>query len=67
MTLLLTKIGLCQYQEEKSMLKRIKLERSRSGDCVFRSYRFAMTTTGEYSNYHGAFSNGFSSGNVCCS
>lgn len=24
------------------------------GDCVFRSYRLAMATTGEYSNYHGA-------------
>jgi subtilisin-like proprotein convertase family protein len=26
------------------------------GDCVFRSYRLAMATTGEYSNYHGATS-----------
>lgn len=27
-----------------------------SGDCVFRSYRFAVTATGEYSNFHGATS-----------
>lgn len=26
------------------------------GDCVFRSYRLAVATTGEYSNYHGATS-----------
>ncbi len=26
----------------------------KAGDCVFRSYRLAMATTGEYSNYHGA-------------
>ncbi len=26
----------------------------KSGDCVFRSYRLAMATTGEYSNFHGA-------------
>lgn len=24
------------------------------GDCMFRTYRLAMATTGEYSNYHGA-------------
>lgn len=29
---------------------------SKAGDCVFRSYRLAMATTGEYSNYHGATS-----------
>lgn len=28
---------------------------SRSGDCLFRSYRFSITATGEYSNYHDAF------------
>ncbi|MEL6986252.1 MAG: reprolysin-like metallopeptidase [Bacteroidota bacterium] len=27
---------------------------ARSGDCIFRSYRLAMATTGEYSNFHGA-------------
>jgi len=27
-----------------------------SGDCVFRSYRFSVTATGEYSNYHDATS-----------
>lgn len=26
----------------------------RAGDCVFRSYRLVVATTGEYSNYHGA-------------
>lgn len=26
----------------------------KSGDCVFRSYRLAIATTGQYSNYHGA-------------
>jgi PKD repeat protein len=25
------------------------------GDCTFRTYRLAMATTGEYSNFHGAF------------
>ena len=46
----------CLYQEEKSKVKDNHESDSRSGDCVFRSYRFAMTATGEYSNYHGAFS-----------
>ncbi|MDX1408327.1 MAG: zinc-dependent metalloprotease family protein, partial [Saprospiraceae bacterium] len=27
-----------------------------SGDCTFRSYRLAVATTGEYSNFHDAFS-----------
>jgi regulation of enolase protein 1 (concanavalin A-like superfamily) len=27
-----------------------------AGDCTFRTYRLAMATTGEYSNYHGATS-----------
>jgi len=26
---------------------------NKAGDCVFRSYRLAVATTGEYSNYHG--------------
>lgn len=30
----------------------------KSGDCVFRSYRLAMATTGQYSNYHGASNSG---------
>ncbi len=46
----------CLYKEEKSHIKEKKENDSRSGDCIFRSYRFSMTTTGEYSNYHGAFS-----------
>ena len=29
---------------------------ARAGDCTFRSYRLAMATTGEYSNFHGATS-----------
>ena len=28
------------------------------GDCMFRTYRLAQATTGEYSNYFGAFSIG---------
>lgn len=28
----------------------------KAGDCIFRSYRLAMATTGQYSNYHGAMS-----------
>jgi len=46
----------CLYKEEKSNAKEDKKSGSRSGDCVFRSYRLSMTTTGEYSNYHDAFS-----------
>lgn len=33
----------------------------RAGDCQFRTYRLAQATTGEYSNYHGAFNQGQSS------
>lgn len=29
---------------------------SRQGDCIFRSYRLAVATTAEYSNFHGATS-----------
>ncbi len=29
-------------------------EEEKAGDCVFRSYRLAVATTGEYSNFHGA-------------
>jgi subtilisin-like proprotein convertase family protein len=46
----------CQFTNEKFGVNNDKVSNSRSGDCVFRSYRFSMTTTGEYSNYHGAFS-----------
>ncbi len=47
----------CDFEQEKLSIKDdIHDDDSRSGDCVFRSYRFSMTTTGEYSNYHGAFS-----------
>jgi len=31
---------------------------SRAGDCLFRSYRLAIATTGEYSNFFGAFNAG---------
>lgn len=51
----------CLYKEEKFNFKEEKESGSRSGDCVFRSYRFSMTATGEYSNYHGAFSEADSS------
>ncbi len=34
---------------------------SRQGDCVFRSYRMAIATTAEYSNFHGATSSAQSS------
>lgn len=30
----------------------------KAGDCNFRTYRLAMATTGEYSNFHGAFNSG---------
>ena len=33
----------------------------RAGDCQFRTYRLAQATTGEYSNYHGAFNQSQSS------
>lgn len=33
----------------------------RAGDCVFRSYRLAVATTAEYSNFHGATSSAQSS------
>jgi subtilisin-like proprotein convertase family protein len=46
----------CDFEQEKLGIKEDRSRDSRSGDCVFRSYRFSMTTTGEYSNYHGAFS-----------
>jgi subtilisin-like proprotein convertase family protein len=51
----------CLIKEEKQNVKNKSFGDSRSGDCMFRSYRFAMTTTGEYSNYHGAFSEADSS------
>jgi len=46
----------CGFEGEKADIKEDRSSDSRSGDCVFRSYRFSMTATGEYSNYHGAFS-----------
>ena len=47
----------CNFAEEKINFRDEENNGgSRSGDCLFRSYRFAMTTTGEYSNYHGATS-----------
>lgn len=45
----------CHYKEEKINTKEDDSSRSRSGDCVFRSYRFSITATGEYSNFHDAF------------
>ena len=48
----------CDYQEEKLDIKDDSgvANSNRSGDCNFRSYRFSITATGEYSNYHGATS-----------
>ena len=46
----------CDFEQEKLTIKDSESSDVRSGDCVFRSYRFSLTTTGEYSNYHGAFS-----------
>ncbi len=49
----------CDFQGEKHEdhhNHKHSSEDSRSGDCLFRSYRFSMTATGEYSNYHGATS-----------
>lgn len=46
----------CSFVEEKINDKKDNDDERRSGDCVFRSYRFSMTATGEYSNYHGATS-----------
>ncbi len=46
----------CDFEGERVDVKEEKSSDSRSGDCVFRSYRFSMTATGEYSNYHGATS-----------
>ena len=36
-------------------LSDIEQQRSRTGDCLFRTYRMAQTAVGEYSNYFGAF------------
>lgn len=46
----------CDFEGEKINNEKETSSDSRSGDCVFRSYRFSMTATGEYSNYHGATS-----------
>ncbi|MEM9545667.1 MAG: reprolysin-like metallopeptidase [Bacteroidota bacterium] len=52
----------CKFHEHGPNSKKpFKKGWTRSGDCVFRSYRLAVTATGEYSNYHGAFSEADSS------
>lgn len=52
----------CEFKaEEHSDKNQNKSTGSKSGDCLFRSYRFSMTATGEYSNYHGATSEADSS------
>jgi subtilisin-like proprotein convertase family protein/predicted Zn-dependent protease len=51
----------CNFSNDKLAPDNDNVSGSRSGDCLFRSYRFSMTTTGEYSNYHGAFSEADSS------
>lgn len=44
----------CHAELEKGQFKEQAEEEQRVvGDCQFRTYRLAMATTGEYSNYHG--------------
>ena len=42
--------------EENHIEERPEENNERAGDCVFRQYRLAQATTGEYSNFHNAFS-----------
>lgn len=44
----------CFTQEERDTPRDDRLQRI-SGDCTFRSYRLAVATRGEYSNFHDAF------------
>ena len=46
----------CDFVPGKRSAKDNDSGDKRSGDCTFRSYRFTMTATGEYSNFHDAFS-----------
>jgi hypothetical protein len=41
--------------DDRGEIDRNSQSGQRAGDCVFRTYRLAQATTGEYSNYHGAF------------
>jgi len=50
----------CEFFEEENE-ERHEHGQERAGDCVFRSYRLALATTAEYSNFHGATSSAQSS------
>ncbi|MBK7220325.1 MAG: hypothetical protein IPH94_02985 [Saprospiraceae bacterium] len=50
----------CGFQEEDED-RHNHDNADRVGDCVFRSYRLAIATTAEYSNFHGAMSSSQSS------
>ncbi|NUO02475.1 MAG: propanediol utilization protein, partial [Saprospiraceae bacterium] len=46
---------ICHTSERvKENLQPELTEEAKAGDCIFRSYRLALATTGEYSNFHGA-------------
>ncbi|HUR31200.1 MAG TPA: zinc-dependent metalloprotease family protein, partial [Saprospiraceae bacterium] len=45
----------CDFVEERPEIDDIHQQRM-AGDCMFRSYRLALATTAEYSNYFGATS-----------
>lgn len=47
----------CEFEEDSQGFHNNTPHRnigSRAGDCLFRTYRLAQATTGEYSNFHGA-------------
>lgn len=45
----------CHFDDRAENYHAAESGEAKAGDCVFRSYRLAMATTGEYSNYHGGF------------
>lgn len=45
----------CDFENEESNIDHRVIE-NRVGTCIFRTYRLAVATTAEYSNYHGATS-----------
>ncbi|MBK7008507.1 MAG: propanediol utilization protein [Saprospiraceae bacterium] len=51
----------CEVQQAEDEYRDNHGNDDRVGDCVFRSYRLALATTGEYSNFHGATSSSQSS------
>jgi subtilisin-like proprotein convertase family protein len=46
----------CYFINEKKELPRSGIQNRLAGDCTFRSYRLAIATTGEYANFHDAYS-----------